>query len=340
MVLAQPIRNLLTYTGVEWEDKVYEASPPDGPGRQAWENDKTDGLGLDFPNLPYYIDGDVKLSQSLSIIRHLGRKHGLYGQTEEEQCRQDMAEQQQGDFQMAMIRAVYYKFTPESKAQYLEEALPTHLKIFTMFIGNRNWLLGDRLTYVDFLWYEVLDWQLYLDPECFKDFPVLPYYIDGDVKLSQSLAILRYLGRKHGLYGQTEEEQCRQDMIEQQHGDLNWARAYLVYFNYNKEKYLQETLPPHLELFTKFIGNSKWLVGDRLTYVDFLWYESLDWQLYLGPECFNDFPVVRDFMDRFESLPNIKEYLKSDKFQKWPLFGPMAQWGYKEEDKKLRFPDG
>ncbi|CAG0910166.1 unnamed protein product, partial [Darwinula stevensoni] len=69
-----------------------------------------DGLGLDFPNLPYYIDGDVKLSQSLSIIRHLGRKHGLYGQTEEEQCRQDMAEQQHVDLKMAMIRAVYFQF--------------------------------------------------------------------------------------------------------------------------------------------------------------------------------------------------------------------------------------
>ncbi|CAG0894171.1 unnamed protein product [Darwinula stevensoni] len=229
MVLGQPIRNLLTYTGVEWEDKTYEISPPDGPGRQAWENDKNDGLGLDFPNLPYYIDGDVKLSQSLSIIRHLGRKHGLYGQTEEEQCRQDMAEQQHVDLKMAMIRAVYFQFvcalrdlpTPESKAEYLEGALPTHLKLFTKFIGDRNWLLGDRLTYVDFLWYEVLDWQLYLDPECFKDFP-----------------------------------------------------------------------------------------------------------------------VVRDFIERFENLPKIKEYLKSDKFQKWPLFGSMALWGHKEEGMKLRFPDG
>ncbi|CAG0894174.1 unnamed protein product [Darwinula stevensoni] len=170
----------------------------------------------------------------------------------------------------------------------------------------------------------------------------LPYYIDEEVKLSQSLAILRHLGRKHGLYGETEEEQCRQDMAEQQHGDLNWARRQLVYFDFtpeNNSKYLQETLPPHLELFTKFIGNSKWLVGDRLTYVDFLWYESLDWHLYLDPECFKDFPLVRDFMDRFENLPNVREYLKSDEFQKWPLFGPKAQWGHNEEDKKLRFPD-
>ena len=31
--------------------------------------------GLPLPNLPYYIDGDLKLTQSMAILRHLGRKH-------------------------------------------------------------------------------------------------------------------------------------------------------------------------------------------------------------------------------------------------------------------------
>jgi len=36
-------------------------------------------LGLDFPNLPYYIDGEVKLTQTNAILRHISRKHGLDG---------------------------------------------------------------------------------------------------------------------------------------------------------------------------------------------------------------------------------------------------------------------
>ena len=39
-------------------------------------------LGLDFPNLPYLIDGNIKVTQSNAILRYLGRKFGLDGKTE------------------------------------------------------------------------------------------------------------------------------------------------------------------------------------------------------------------------------------------------------------------
>ena len=33
-----------------------------------WREEKYD-LGLPFPNLPYFIDGDIKLTQSLAILK-------------------------------------------------------------------------------------------------------------------------------------------------------------------------------------------------------------------------------------------------------------------------------
>ena len=45
---------------------------------------------LDFPNLPYFVDGDVKLSQSNAILRHIGRKHGLYGLDDKHAAEIDM----------------------------------------------------------------------------------------------------------------------------------------------------------------------------------------------------------------------------------------------------------
>lgn len=60
--LASPIRNLLHYKGVEFEDKLYQIGPAPEFDRSDWFNVKPK-LGLDFPNLPYYIDEDVKLSQ-------------------------------------------------------------------------------------------------------------------------------------------------------------------------------------------------------------------------------------------------------------------------------------
>uniref|UniRef100_A0A8C3EZ05 glutathione transferase n=1 Tax=Chrysemys picta bellii TaxID=8478 RepID=A0A8C3EZ05_CHRPI len=41
-----------------------------------WTNEK-DKLGLDFPNLPYLIDGQTKLTQSNAILRYVARKHKM-----------------------------------------------------------------------------------------------------------------------------------------------------------------------------------------------------------------------------------------------------------------------
>lgn len=61
---AQVARLLLAYTGAQWEDVVY--SDP----AQWFGNDKLN-LGFDFPNLPYLIDGDLKISEAIAIERYI-----------------------------------------------------------------------------------------------------------------------------------------------------------------------------------------------------------------------------------------------------------------------------
>ena len=41
--------------------------------------------------MPYYIDGDLKITETGAILRHLARKFGLAGDNEEEWIRTDMA---------------------------------------------------------------------------------------------------------------------------------------------------------------------------------------------------------------------------------------------------------
>ena len=59
------------------------------------------------------------------------------------------------------------------------------------------------------------------------ELPNLPYLIDGDFKLTQSAAILKYIARKAGLLGVSDnasaEELARLDMIQEHVNDLRYA---------------------------------------------------------------------------------------------------------------------
>merc|ERR1712136_76581 len=90
---AQSIRLLLAHTGTEFVEKRFNMSltKDNDYDLSEWHNVKY-SFGLDFPNCPYYIDADVKLSQSFAIMKHLGRKHHLVPKTEEEKIRVDLTE--------------------------------------------------------------------------------------------------------------------------------------------------------------------------------------------------------------------------------------------------------
>ncbi|XP_069190739.1 glutathione S-transferase Mu 4-like [Procambarus clarkii] len=162
------------------------------------------------------------------------------------------------------------------------------------------------------------------------DFPNLPYYIDGDVKITQSNAILRYIGRQHDLCGKTEQEKIRVDVLENLAMDMRRSYAEYVYRNYDtqKEEYA-ESLKKTLKMLSDFLGDKPWFVGDQITYPDFLLYELLDVNLEVDSACLDDTQNLQEFVKRFEALPTIKKYMSSPSFMKTPLNGPMAKFGNK-----------
>ncbi len=67
--LAQVSRLLLAYTGAVWEDLKYTQ-------REQWfEKDKKE-LGFSFPNIPYLIDGDFKLTESKAVNLYIIKRSG------------------------------------------------------------------------------------------------------------------------------------------------------------------------------------------------------------------------------------------------------------------------
>ncbi|RWS11962.1 Glutathione S-transferase Mu 1-like protein [Dinothrombium tinctorium] len=160
------------------------------------------------------------------------------------------------------------------------------------------------------------------------NFPNLPYYIDGEHRITQSLAIMRYLARKYDLSAVDEEETVRVDVVEQQLDEFRMKFLRLCYFEFDskKEEFLKK-LPQQIKLLETFIGNKTWIAGNRLTYVDFLAYETLDWLRLFQNELYSDCPNIAAYLQRFERLPNIEQYFQSKSFRRFPIFSPWAKFG-------------
>ncbi|XP_075469709.1 glutathione S-transferase Mu 1-like isoform X2 [Ascaphus truei] len=138
--------------------------------------DVKETLGLDFPNMPYLLDGDVKLSQSNAILRYIARKHGLCGELEEEQIRVDLVESHTIDFRMSLLALAYNPLFETLKGPFLEK-LPVILTRFSRFLGSRAWFAGEKITFADFLMYDVLDQHRMLEPKCLQSFKNLKDFL-------------------------------------------------------------------------------------------------------------------------------------------------------------------
>ncbi|XP_006899382.1 PREDICTED: glutathione S-transferase Mu 2-like isoform X2 [Elephantulus edwardii] len=140
--LAHAIRLILEYTDSKYEEKKYKLGDAPDYDRSQWLNEKFK-LGLDFPNLPYLLDGAHKITQSNAIMRYLARKHNLCGETEEEKIRVDILENQVMDTRMELARVCYSPDFEKLKPPYLE-GLPDKMKLYSQFLGNRLWFSGDK----------------------------------------------------------------------------------------------------------------------------------------------------------------------------------------------------
>lgn len=174
--LAQPIRLLLNYAGEDFEDVQYEQG--DGPefSRECWNSVKTT-LGLPFPNLPYYFDGDIKITQSNSILRYIAKKHNLLGKTLKEIVDCDMMLENAMDFRNGTVRLAYNPNYEQMKEDYFKN-LQSMLQQFESFLGNKKWFAGgENVTVCDFPMYELLDQHKIMKPGILDAYPKLSEFV-------------------------------------------------------------------------------------------------------------------------------------------------------------------
>uniref|UniRef100_A0A2K5CCM2 Glutathione S-transferase n=1 Tax=Aotus nancymaae TaxID=37293 RepID=A0A2K5CCM2_AOTNA len=164
--LAHAILLLLEFTDTSYEEKRYMCGEAPDCDRSQWLDVKFK-LDLDFPNLSCLLDGKNKITQSNAILRYIAHKHNT--------C-VDIVENQVMDCCIQLIKLCHSSDYEKLKPQYLEQ-LPGQLKQFSMFSGKFSWFAGEKLTYVDFLTYDILDQNRIFEPKCLDKFPNLKAFM-------------------------------------------------------------------------------------------------------------------------------------------------------------------
>ena len=114
--------------------------------KQYWKDEKpklAQGAGLPFGgNLPFLVDGDTKLVQSNTILRHIGRKYNLMGDGSPAQDSTiDLLLDQMGDFDDTFTMMCYGSYSDGGKESYVAEKLPTLLAQLAEVLGDKPFMV-------------------------------------------------------------------------------------------------------------------------------------------------------------------------------------------------------
>jgi len=148
----------------------------------------------------------------------------------------------------------------------------------------------------------------------------LPTYRDGDVFIDQSHAIYRHLARKYALYGDNEQDRIRCDIVEEAFVDAQTNIGTFCWrpdFAQARAAYEATQLPVVLDKLQKLFdlnrSRSGWWVGDRLSYVDFLAWHTLEYVRALSPRNLDRFDRLKAAKLKLEARPRIAAYLKCER---------------------------
>ncbi|XP_047360630.1 glutathione S-transferase-like [Vespa velutina] len=148
--LAEPIRFIFSYAGVEFEDVRFNSND--------WPKIKPTTPFGQVPMLE--VDGK-KINQSTAIARYLAKQHGLAGKNDWEALEIDAIVDTIHDVR-AKIAAHHYEQNAEAKAAKLkvaEEVVPYFLeRLDNQVKNNGGYFVGGALSWADFTFVALLDY--------------------------------------------------------------------------------------------------------------------------------------------------------------------------------------
>ena len=184
-----------------------------------------------------------------------------------------------------------------------------------------RWMLA--INNIDFINISLEDYNDFDDLKASGKLPFnqLPLLELDDLKLSQSSAMISFLARRGDLYGKTNEDAVRCDMLVGAVGDFNVPAMQFTFKAHKDEasRDLDESLKKfgkHFE-FILTQNEGEFLVGQKLSVADIIMAESLTSFIEFCPTCLNNYPLLKQLQEKVVSEHNINEYLNSS--NRWRL---------------------
>ncbi|XP_036037649.1 hematopoietic prostaglandin D synthase isoform X2 [Onychomys torridus] len=139
---AEIIRYIFAYLDIKYEDHRIEQAD--------WPKIKPT---LPFGKIPVLEVEGFTLHQSLAIARYLTKSTDLAGKTELEQCQADAVVDTLDDF---MSLFPWAEKNQDVKERTFKELLTCHapllLKDLDTYLGDKEWFIGNYVTWADFYW--------------------------------------------------------------------------------------------------------------------------------------------------------------------------------------------
>ena len=159
------------------------------------------------------------------------------------------------------------------------------------------------------------------------DFPNLPYLIEGDFKITETLAIIQYIVEKYRpeAGGDTLQEKATVNMLGMVAHNAKGC-TFLCYTQDEDQKVADDGIAK-LELVEKFLEGKKYLLGDKVCWVDVYLYELVNLISACDKEgkCATSIPNLLKLRDTVAEVQEIKDYLGSDKCEKFPFNNKVAK---------------
>lgn len=123
-------------------------------GYREWFKEDKLNIGFEFPNLPYFIHGDLKLTESIAIHEYIAEAFdkSLLGKNAKDKANVNMLSGVLVNLRNKIVQVMYGTGEKKTIIEDYKKDMPTIIE----FMGKNDFLVGDYPTFIDFYFFEVI----------------------------------------------------------------------------------------------------------------------------------------------------------------------------------------